>query len=74
MEYDFSSPTERRGTDSYKWDSAPETDIIPLWVADMDFETFPGITEALQRRVAHVIFGYTRVPEGVLRSSVQLVR
>lgn len=63
MEYDFSRPTERRGTDSYKWDSAPEADIIPLWVADMDFETFPGITEALQRRVAHGIFGYTRVPE-----------
>lgn len=63
MEYDFSRPTDRRGTDSYKWDSAPETDIIPLWVADMDFETFPCITEALQRRVAHGIFGYTRVPE-----------
>lgn len=63
MEYDFSRPTDRRGTDSYKWDSAPETDIIPLWVADMDFETFPSITEALQRRVAHGIFGYTRVPE-----------
>ena len=63
MEYDFSRPTDRRGTDSYKWDSAPETDIIPLWVADMDFETFPDITEALQRRVAHGIFGYTRVPE-----------
>lgn len=63
MEYDFSRPTERRGTDSYKWDSAPEADIIPLWVADMDFETFSGITEALQRRVAHGIFGYTRVPE-----------
>lgn len=63
MEYDFSRPTERRGTDSYKWDSAPEADIIPLWVADMDFETFPAITEALQRRVTHGIFGYTRVPE-----------
>lgn len=63
MEYDFSRPTERRGTDSYKWNSAPEADIIPLWVADMDFETFPCITEALQRRVAHGIFGYTRVPE-----------
>lgn len=63
MEYDFSRPTDRRGTDSYKWDSAPEADIIPMWVADMDFETFPGITEALQRRVAHGIFGYTRVPE-----------
>ena len=63
MEYDFSISTDRRGTDSYKWDSAPEADIIPLWVADMDFETFPAITEALQRRVAHGIFGYTRVPE-----------
>lgn len=63
MECDFSRPTDRRGTDSYKWDSAPEADIIPLWVADMDFETFPGITEVLQRRVAHGIFGYTRVPE-----------
>ena len=63
MEYDFSIPTDRRDTDSYKWDSAPEADIIPLWVADMDFETFPAITEALQRRVAHGIFGYTRVPE-----------
>lgn len=63
MEYDFSRPTDRRGTDSYKWDLAPEADIIPLWVADMDFETFPAITEALQRRVAHGIFGYTRVPE-----------
>lgn len=63
MEYDFSRPTDRHGTDSYKWDSTPEADIIPLWVADMDFETFPSITEALQRRVAHGIFGYTRVPE-----------
>ena len=63
MEYDFSRPTDRDDTDSYKWDSAPEADIIPLWVADMDFETFPAITEALQRRVAHGIFGYTRVPE-----------
>ena len=63
MEYDFSRPTDRRGTDSYKWDSAPEAAIIPQWVADMDFETFPAITEALQRRVAHGIFGYTRVPE-----------
>ena len=55
--------TSRRGTDSYKWDSAPADDIIPLWVADMDFVTYPGITEALQRRVQHGIFGYTLVPD-----------
>ena len=64
MIYDFSKPTCRRGTNSYKWDSATGDDIIPLWVADMDFETYPGITEALRRRVDHAIFGYTRVPDG----------
>ena len=63
MTYNFSTPTNRRGTNSYKWDSATAADIIPLWVADMDFETYPAITEALQRRVAHGIFGYTRVPD-----------
>lgn len=59
----FAKPTQRCGTNSYKWDSAPSDDVIPLWVADMDFETYPAITEALQRRVAHGIFGYTRVPD-----------
>ena len=54
---------QRFGTDSYKWDSAPSRDIIPLWVADMDFVTYPGIVDALQKRVAHGIFGYTRVPD-----------
>lgn len=63
MIYDFSKPTCRRGTNSYKWDSAAGDDIIPLWVADMDFKTYPGITEALRRRVDHAIFGYTRVPD-----------
>lgn len=62
MSYKLSAPS-RRHTNSYKWDSAPTADVIPLWVADMDFETYPAITEALQRRVAHGIFGYTRVPD-----------
>lgn len=64
----FAKPTQRRGTNSYKWDSAPSDDVIPLWVADMDFETYPAITEALQRRVAHGIFGYTRVPDAYYES------
>ena len=63
MTYDFSRLTQRRHTNSYKWDSAPAADIIPLWVADMDFVTYPGIIETLQKRVAHGIFGYTRVPD-----------
>ena len=64
----FTKPIQRRGTNSYKWDSAPSADVIPLWVADMDFETYPAITEALQRRVAHGIFGYTRVPDAYYES------
>ncbi len=62
MEYDFDEIIPRRGTYSYKWDSAPDG-VLPLWVADMDFRTAPAVTEALQRRMAHGIFGYTRVPD-----------
>lgn len=60
--FNFDAPTERRGTNSYKWDSIPEG-ILPLWVADMDFKTAPCIIDALRRRVDHGVFGYTRVPE-----------
>ena len=63
MRYDFNELINRRGTNSYKWDSAAKADVLPLWVADMDFRTAPAITEALSRRVSHGIFGYTRVPE-----------
>ena len=62
MRYDFDEPVERRRTNSYKWDSEPEG-VLPMWVADMDFRTASCITGALQRRVAHGIFGYTRVPD-----------
>ena len=63
MKYDFDKITPRRGTNSYKWDSAKDADVLPMWVADMDFQTAPCITEALTKRVAHGIFGYTKVPE-----------
>lgn len=63
MKFDFDKQISRRGTNSYKWDSAKSEDVLPMWVADMDFHTAPSIVEALQRRVAHGIFGYTRVPD-----------
>ena len=63
MKYDFDKPVSRRGTHSYKWDSAKSEDVLPMWVADMDFHTAPTIVDALRRRVEHGIFGYTRVPE-----------
>lgn len=62
MKYDFDKTIDRRATNSYKWDSAPEG-VLPMWVADMDFRTAPAIIDALQKRVAHGIFGYTRVPD-----------
>ena len=61
MKYDFDSVNNRVGTNSVKWDIQP--DVIPLWVADMDFQVLPEIKEALSRRVEQGIFGYTEVPE-----------
>lgn len=63
MKYDFDTVVPRRGTNSYKWDSMPQADILPMWVADMDFQTAPAVTEALRKRAEHGIFGYTRVPD-----------
>lgn len=61
MKYDFDEIIPRRGTNSYKWDSAQE-DVLPMWVADMDFRTAPAVVDALRKRVEHGIFGYTKVP------------
>lgn len=63
MKYDFDTIISRRGTNSYKWDTPEEENVLPMWVADMDFRTAPAIIDALQKRVAHGIFGYTKVPE-----------
>ncbi len=60
---DFDKLTQRRGTGSYKWDTPEDLDVLPLWVADMDFTTAPAIVDALRRRVEHGIFGYTKVPD-----------
>ena len=57
MSFNFDLPIERRGTDSGKWAWFGE-DVLPMWVADMDFASPPAITEALQRRVEHGVFGY----------------
>lgn len=61
MDYDFDEIIDRRGTHSIKWDSS-EADVLPMWIADMDFKTAPAVTEALRNRVAHGVFGYTLTP------------
>ena len=61
-DFDHAAP-DRRHSGSYKWDSADGDDIIPSWVADMDFRTAPAVIDALRRRVEHGVFGYVRVPD-----------
>ncbi len=63
MKYNFDEIVVRRGSNSIKWDAAEQEDVLPLWVADMDFKAAPAIREALARRVEHGVFGYTKVPD-----------
>jgi cystathionine beta-lyase len=64
--FDFEHVPERRGTDSQKWQKYAGRDVLPLWVADMDFKSAPAIIEALHQRVDHGVFGYARpVPSTV---------
>ena len=64
MTYDFDELLERRGTDSVKWDGVRDVwgrdDLLPLWVADMDFRTPPFVMDALQRQLSGGVLGYTR--------------
>lgn len=62
-EFDFNAPVVRPGSGCMKWDEAPAPDVIPLWVADMDFRTAPNIIRALSKRVEHGVFGYTFVDD-----------
>lgn len=63
MKYNFDEVIERKGTDSVKWDGVESrwgrNDLIPMWVADMDFRTAPFVVEALKKRLEHEVLGYT---------------
>ncbi|MFC1783261.1 MalY/PatB family protein [Planctomycetota bacterium] len=63
MKYDFDSIVDRRQTGSVKWDKYAGRDILPLWVADMDFRCPPAVLEALRRRIDHGVFGYSVAQE-----------
>ena len=71
MTYDFDELINRRGTNSLKWDSAADPNVLPLWVADMDFRTAQPVIDALKRRVEHGIFGYTHVPDAFYESIIR---
>lgn len=59
--FDFNYNPDRRGTNSVKWNVGK--DELPMWIADMDFETAPAVKEAIQKRAQHGVYGYTRVPD-----------
>lgn len=67
FDFDNNAP-DRRNTSSYKWDSISQEDVIPLWVADMDFKTAPCVIDALRKRVEHGVFGYVKVPDSYYKS------
>jgi len=71
MTFDFDTPIDRSGTDSQKWQKYAGRDILPMWVADMDFKSSPAILEALRRRIEHGVFGYARPTQATTDTMVQ---
>ncbi|ASK28911.1 cystathionine beta-lyase [Chryseobacterium sp. T16E-39] len=65
MNYNFDEIIPRRGTNSIKWDSVADDNVLPMWVADMDFKTLPEIVEALSKKAEQGIFGYSFTPQAL---------
>jgi cystathionine beta-lyase len=72
--FDFDTPVERRGTASMKWEKYKDQDIIPMWVADMDFRSPPAVIRAIEQRTAHGVFGYTLTPQDLNDQVVTMLR
>lgn len=74
----FDSIVSREGTDSIKYAGRLEVfgrnNVLPLWVADMDFAVAPAIVQALKERVQHPIYGYTKVPNTLFHSTIQWMK
>lgn len=70
MPFDFDTPPDRRHSDSIKWQRYAQRDVLPLWVADMDFAAPPAVREALQTRLDHGVFGYAHVPDSLREAIV----
>ena len=70
MQYDFDKYIERRGTGSEKWDGLMDdfgrTDLLPMWVADMDFSAPPAVLEALEKKIGEGALGYPMIPDSLL--------
>ncbi|MGD9223889.1 MAG: aminotransferase class I/II-fold pyridoxal phosphate-dependent enzyme, partial [Desulfobacteraceae bacterium] len=71
--FDFDTIIDRRKTDSAKWRKYKSPDIIPMWVADMDFQSPPAVIEALRQRVEHGVFGYGMHRQAVTEAVVSYI-
>jgi cystathionine beta-lyase len=69
--FDFDAVIDRKNTDSLKWERYRDRDILPLWVADMDFLSPPAVIQALRERVEHGVFGYTLPPADLVEVVIQ---
>lgn len=65
MKYNFDEIIDRTATGSLKWGKYKDTDILPMWVADMDFKVPPAVLDTLKKSIEHGIFGYTLLPDGL---------
>jgi cystathionine beta-lyase len=74
MTFDFDTPVQRAGTDSQKWQKYAGRDILPMWVADMDFKCAPAILDALHARVDHGLFGYARPVKSTVDAVVDAMK
>lgn len=63
MKYNFDEVIPRRGSNSIKWDTDSSAEMLPMWIADMDFRLAPKIKEAVERRLAQGVFGYAHIPD-----------
>lgn len=70
MHYNFDELIERKHTNSYKWDDNSNEEVLPMWVADMDFRTAQPIIDALTNRVQHGIFGYAKPPQAFYQATI----
>jgi len=74
VNYDFNTCPDRAGSGSLKWERYAGRDVIPMWVADMDFTSAPEIIEALHERVTHGVFGYTVPPASTVEAARAYLR
>ncbi|MBA4135962.1 MAG: aspartate aminotransferase [Opitutus sp.] len=73
MKFDFDRPIDRAASDSRKWNRYAGRDVLPLWIADMDFAAPTAVIDALRARVEHGVFGYGYETRGLKEATVEYV-